>query len=124
MSTRQSRVEQLLRREIAGMLLRGDVKDPRIGNTAAISITGAKVSADLSVARIFVDLMGEEGNFPRVLKGLNAGAGVLRGQLSRVVRMRRMPSLRFERDPSIEHGAAIERVLAELRDEAKSSEPE
>lgn len=117
MSTRVQRVEQLLRREVAAMLLRGDVKDPRVHDKPGISITGVKASADLSVARIFVDVLDSTLDVHRVLAGLNAASGVMRSHMSKLVKLRRMPSLSFERDPSIEHGAAIERALAEIRAE-------
>lgn len=124
MSTRVQRVEQLLRREVAAMLLRGDVKDPRVHDKPGISITGVKVSADLSVARVFVDVLDSTLDVARVLAGLNAASGVMRSHMSKLVKLRRIPSLSFERDPSIEHGAAIERALAEIReeDERRSAE--
>ena len=117
MSTRTSRVEALLQREIAGALLRGEVKDPRVGDTAAISVTGVRVSPDLSSARVFVDVMGEGVKIGRVLDGLNAGSGVLRALVGKAVRLRRVPSLRFEQDESIERGRSIEQVLEEIHAE-------
>ncbi|HLT41053.1 MAG TPA: ribosome-binding factor A, partial [Enhygromyxa sp.] len=56
---RQHRVEELLRRELAQMLLRGELRDPRLAPASAISITGVDVSADLSVARVYVDVLAE-----------------------------------------------------------------
>ncbi len=128
MGTRQSRVEELLRREIAGALLRGDIKDHRVREQAAISVTGVRVSPDLSVARVFVDVLAGGPPVARVVEGLNAAGGVFRRHLNQVLRMRRIPSLRFERDDAIEQGARIEQVLAELRSEeadrvSESEEP-
>lgn len=122
MSSRTSRVEQLVRREIAEMLLRGELRDPVLADPSAISITGASVSPDLSVARVFVDVLGGR-NAAEVLRVLNAAAGKFRSHIGRVARLRRAPSLRFESDPSIAHGAAIERVLAELAAEQPRPEP-
>lgn len=121
MSTRTQRVEQLLRREIAGMLLRGDLRDPRVAPIAAISITGVRVSPDLGSARVFVDALGEGVNVTRVLQGLNAGASAMRAAIGPKIALRRTPKLRFERDESLEQGRAIEQVLAELATERKVS---
>ncbi|MBX7084202.1 MAG: 30S ribosome-binding factor RbfA [Nannocystaceae bacterium] len=114
MSERTSKVEQALRREIAELLLRGELRDPRVQPIAAISVTGVKVSPDLSSARVFIDALSGEVDLKRVLAGLNAGAPVLRAALGSRVRLRRTPTLRFEADDSIARGRAVEQVLAEL----------
>jgi ribosome-binding factor A len=130
MSARKGKVEELLRREVAQMLLRGEIKDHRLSNPAAISITGARVSADLSSAVVFVDVMGIDPSdrpreLKRVLAGLNAATGVVRTQIGKRVRLRRTPSLKFEEDTSIEGGARIEAVLAEIRaEEAATQTPD
>lgn len=115
MSTRLQKVEQVLRREIAEALLRGDLRDPRVQPIAAISITGVRVAPDLGSARVFVDALGDKVDFPRLLAGLNAGASAMRAVLGPKLRMRRTPTLRFERDESVEQGRSIERVLGEIK---------
>lgn len=122
MSTRQSRVEELLRREIAGALLRGHIKDHRVRRHELISITAVRVSADLSVARVFVDVLEGGPDVARVVEGLNAAQGVFKRHLGRVLELRRTPSLRFEHDDAIEHGTRIEQVLAELK--AQDGDPD
>jgi ribosome-binding factor A len=72
------------------------------------------VSPDLSSARVYVDVAGERKDIATVLKGLNAGAGVLHHALRERIDLRRTPTLRFEHDESIARGGAIERVLGEL----------
>jgi ribosome-binding factor A len=118
MSTRLRRVEQLLQREIASVVVHGELRDPRLGPTSAISVTGVDVSPDLSHARVFVDVHGDTPPIERVLEGLNAGASAMRSRLRDRIRLKRIPSLHFVRDESIAHGAAIERVLAEIAAES------
>jgi ribosome-binding factor A len=122
-STRQSRVEQLLRREIAGALLRGEIKDHRVRQQEMISVTAVRVSPDLSVARVFIDVLEGGPKVGRVVEGLNAAQGVFKRHLGKVLKLRRTPSLRFEHDDSIEQGTRIEEVLAEIRAESPSTEP-
>lgn len=122
-STRTSRVEQLLRREVAALLLRGDFRDPALQETAAISVTGASVSSDLSSARVFVDVLGDRRPIADVLRALNAAAGLFRSHIGKVARLRRVPTLRFESDVSIARGVAIERVLHELAQERAQPGP-
>ncbi|KIG18165.1 Ribosome-binding factor A [Enhygromyxa salina] len=113
---RQQRVEQLLRREIAQLLLRGELRDPRLSPASAVSITGVDISGDLSVARIYVDVLAESLRSADVLDALASGAGVIRHKIGERLVMRRVPELRFEADESIARGARVERILSELRD--------
>jgi ribosome-binding factor A len=122
-NNRLQRVEQTLRREIAAALVQGEVHDPRVAaHVAAISVTGVKVAADLGSARVFVDVLSQDVDLKSVLKGLNAAAATVRSIVGRRIRMKRTPSLRFERDESIGRGAAVEQVLAELAKERKDAE--
>jgi ribosome-binding factor A len=119
MNTRMAKVEELLRREIAAALVRGELRDPRLGDVSAISVTGVQVAPDLSNARIYVDVMAKGADVYTVLRGLNAGAAVLHHALRERVQLRRTPKLRFERDESIDRGRAIEAVLGEIAAERK-----
>ncbi|MCX4244628.1 30S ribosome-binding factor RbfA [Paraliomyxa miuraensis] len=124
MSTRLSRVEETLRRALAEIIVRGDLRDPRLSNAAAISITAAKISPDLGSAVVYVDVLGEQGSaVQRVIEGLNAGASAIRAKLGGRIRLKRTPSLRFVVDRSIEHGRKIEAVLAQIHAEAATNGP-
>jgi ribosome-binding factor A len=119
MSTRLQRVEELLRRAIADVLLRGEIRDPRVRDVvSSVSITGVRVSADLGSARVFVDVLATELDRAQVVEGLNAAAPVVRGRLGDRVRLKRTPALRFELDDSLERARAIEQTLAEIRSES------
>lgn len=113
---RQQRVEELMRREIAQMLLRGELRDPRLSPASAVSITGVDVSGDLSVARVYVDVLAESLRSADVIQALASGAGLIRHKLGERLVMRRVPELRFEADESIARGARVERILSELRE--------
>jgi ribosome-binding factor A len=122
---RQHRVEEQLRRELAQMLIVGELRDPRLSPASAVSITGVEVSADLSVAHVYVDVLtGGSGqaadgktSLQDVLAALRSGAGLLRHKLGERLRLRRTPELRFAYDESIGRGARVEAILAELRDQ-------
>jgi ribosome-binding factor A len=113
----------MLQREIAAVIVQGELRDPRLRPSAAISITGVEVSPDLSRARVFIDVLGEHPPVADVLAALDSGAAAVRARVSRRVRLKRVPSLKFFRDESIEKGVAIERVLAEIRDSSAPAEP-
>ncbi len=120
MSRRQHRVEELLRREIAQMLLRGELRDPRLQPASAVGITGVQVSADLSVATVYVDVLSDSLELQAVLAAFRAAQGLIRHKLSDRVTMRRSPELRFAYDSAIARGNRVEEILAEIGAEVGS----
>lgn len=111
-----------MRRELAQMLLRGELRDPRLSPASAIGITGVNVSGDLSVAHVYVDVLAESLRIDDVLEAFSSGSGVLRHKLGERLQLRRMPELRFVHDESIGRGARIEAILTELREQGSSSD--
>lgn len=111
---RVARLNEQLKREVVE-LLRDRVKDPRIG---FVTVTGVRVTSDLSQARVLVSVLDSDEK-AATLDGLRAAAPFLRRELSRRLRLRRAPELRFEIDETLEHARRIERLLDEvLPDEA------
>jgi ribosome-binding factor A len=106
-----------LRREIAAVLLNGEVRDPRIAHGANVAITGVQVTNDLSQARVFVDVLAPERDRMPVLAALKASANAIRVMLNDRIALRRIPKLLFEYDESVARGVKIERILAEMRSE-------
>jgi len=123
MSTRMERVEETLRRPIADVLLVGGLRDPRLQGVT-FSVTGVKVDADLTLARVFVDILSQGADEAAVLAGLRAASAAVRHELRDKVQMRRLPTLRFERDTSIHQGLQVERILAEIRDQDAGRTPD
>mgnify|MGYP001239012380 CR=1 FL=1 len=106
---RIERLNEQLKREITE-ILRLEVKDPRVGWA---TLTGVETSPDLSIARVYVSLMGEEEEKAQTLAGLRAAAPFIRTELGRRLYLRRAPELRFEVDRTLERAMRIERLLHE-----------
>lgn len=106
---RIQRVNEQLKREIARLLV-GEVRDPRVG---PVTVTRVVAAPDLTLARVFVQLLGDEEERRTTLEGLEGATPFLRSALADRVRMRRVPELRFEIDESLEHALRIERLLAD-----------
>jgi ribosome-binding factor A len=111
MSTRQEKVEELLKAEISEILQR-ELKDPRLG---FVTVTEVEVSPDLRHARVFVSVMGDERAREESLEGLKSAAGFVRGELGRRLTMRVTPEIEFRIDSSIEQGARIFELLEQIR---------
>ena len=110
MARRLARVNSQLRREIT-RILRGEVRDPRVG---APVVTEVRVTSDLSFARVFVRLDGDRRERDQAMKGLAASASFIRGSLGAELHIRRVPELRFVEDTSLEHAARIEQILRDV----------
>ena len=109
-SKRLARLNEQLKREIAG-LLRTGVRDPRIG---VVSVTGVEVAADLGSARVFVRILGTEAERAASMEGLAAAAPFVRKMLGQELHVRRIPELRFQEDRSMEQARRIEHILHEV----------
>jgi ribosome-binding factor A len=113
-STRTDRMADLIRDEIARLLLR-DIHDPRIG---FVTLTGASVSPDLRAVRVFVSILGDETARAASLAGLTGAAGYIQKALFRNLRLRYSPVVTFHVDDSIERGERIEKVLRQIHGDA------
>lgn len=109
-SQRTERVGDLMRAEIADLLLR-KVKDPRIG---FVTVTGVKVSPDLRHATVFVSLLEEGPIAEETLNALGRAAGFIRTEMGRRLRLKYTPELVFKEDPTPRQAAHIEAVLEGL----------
>ena len=110
-SHRPERVGEVIRQAV-GAFLASDVRDPRIG---FVTVTGVRVSPDLSHATVWVSVMGPDEERGRTLAGLASAAGYLRSQLSRQLATRVTPELVFALDRGLEHAERIDRVLRDLK---------
>src|SRR5262245_14783223 len=79
-SNRMERVEETLRRGIADVLIVGGLRDPRLQGVT-FTVTGVKVDADLTLARVFVDILAGAADPDAVLAGLRAAAPAVRHEL-------------------------------------------
>ena len=107
---RRSRLGEQLRRELS-LKLDGLVRDPGLG---AVTVTGVDVTADLWLARVFVEVRGSAAEQAESMAALRRAAPFLRSVLSRELHIRRMPELRFRRDESIQAGQRIEAILRDV----------
>jgi ribosome-binding factor A len=109
---RQERLAEQIRDEIAEILTRGDLQDPRIGFT---TVTRVELSADLTHARVLVSVLGQEGVREQTLAGLSSATGYLRREIARRLKLRRSPELAFVIDHGAEEAVKIESLLEKIR---------
>lgn len=110
---RLTRLGQQIQEEVSEIIHRR-IKDPRIG---FVTITGVRVTADLSFAYVYVSAMGTSEQVDETFRCLSGAAGFIRSELGRRLRVKHIPELRFKYDDSSERGARIESMLKELKKE-------
>lgn len=119
---RADRVADAMRRELA-RLIQQEVRDPRVG---MVNINDVEVSRDLSTAKIFVTLVGEDD--PSAIKAsmdvLNRAAGFLRSQLAREIQMRVIPRLHFRYDETSVRGQELSALIDKAVQSDKSKSPD
>ena len=110
-SRRPDQVSETVRQVVADALLRGDVRDPRVG---FVTVTSVEVSRDLSHAKVLVNVRGEPTDKERSVEGLQHAAGFFRTLLTKALSTRTVPELTFELDRGLEHAARINALLSGL----------
>ncbi|EXW70500.1 ribosome-binding factor A [Acinetobacter baumannii 44467_5] len=119
---RLKRMAGLVQRELSE-LIRQELKDPRLGGL--VTISGVKVSPDLGYADVYVTVMGRELSDDQnevahreTLDILNKASGFLRQELSRRIKTRITPRLRFHYDKTNAYGnymfGLIEKAVQDL----------
>ena len=115
---RTDRINELLREELS-VLIRNEVRDPRVG---LATVTAVETSPELDHARVYITTLGEDEEKAEIVAGLQSAAGFLRGQLGRRLHLRRIPELHFQIDRVLEGAQRIESLLREaLPDETPST---
>lgn len=113
---RTGRVGEQIKKELS-VLIQNEVKDPRVG---FVTVTGVDITSDLSQAKVYISIFGDEEKKAESLKGLDKALGYLRTELGKRMRLRHTPELIFKVDESIEYGSRIEKLLGEItQDEEK-----
>ena len=113
MSRRMGRVNELLREELSQLVLR-ELKDPRVASF--VTITEVDTSPDLDHARVYVSVMASAEEQNNVMVGLKSAEGFLRRTLRDRLKIRRIPTLTFELDTSMERGAQMLELIDQVAD--------
>ncbi len=112
---RLQRIADRIREDLSELLLH-EVQDPRL---RMVYITDVKVDRELAYADVYVSAVEGKARQAEILAGLEHAGGFLRSVLAQRMALRIFPRLRFHWDPTPEHADHIERLLAQLRQEAE-----
>lgn len=104
---RSNRLAESLKEEIS-LLIRDEMKDPRIG---FVTVTSVEVADDLGHAKVYVSVLGDAQAGKDSMEALKRAAGFVRTEMGKRIRLRHVPEIAFKYDTTIEHGAHIAQLL-------------
>lgn len=120
--SRSQRVAGLLQSELMELVLRGSLRDPRLGDTY---ITNVLLTDDLRHARIYFRLTRptvSDKDREYALAALERASGFLRKELGPKLQLQYMPDFKFFWDEGLDRAARVEAVLDEIRREEEGDE--
>jgi ribosome-binding factor A len=104
-----------IQREIAG-IIQHELDDPRLEGTIT-SVTRVKVSSDLSVADVYVTIMGTKGAQEAALNALKHSAGMMRMHLTKALSLRVAPYIKFHMDDQLRKELDVLNLLEKVKKE-------
>ena len=108
-SDRMRRVDEAMR-EVLSTAIQSELKDPRVG---FVTVTAVDTAPDLRHARVFVSVLGTQGERKRSLQALGRAHGYLQRRVASELRLKHTPTLDFAYDDSSERGLRIAQLLDE-----------
>lgn len=108
-SGRMRRVDEAIR-QVIGEVVAGELKDPRVG---FVTVTDVRTSADLSHARVYVSVLGDEPDREATLAGLRSAHGYMQRRVASELRLKRTPMLDFIYDHTTDRAMRLEALLDE-----------
>jgi ribosome-binding factor A len=108
-----------IQRELMDVIMR-ELNDPRL--TGMPTITRVKVSTDLSIADVYVTVMGTEGQQSAALNALRHSAGVMRTKLTKSLTLRQAPFLKFHIDENLKKELAVLDLLRKVQEENEEAD--
>jgi ribosome-binding factor A len=110
MKHRQLRVNELLKRELSGLVAREITFEDVL-----VTINQVDVAADLKTAHVFVSVLKPEMG-PKVIEKLEEHRAELQAALGRHLVMKYTPHLVFHLDESIARGSRVIQIMREIEE--------
>jgi len=102
------------------MIMLRELNDPRL--VGMPSITRVKVSDDLSIADVFITVMGTPGQQTAALNALKHSAGMMRLMLTKRMTLRIAPFLKFHIDEDLKKELELQELLAKVAAETAEND--
>lgn len=108
--SRPQRVAQQIQKEVA-MIIQREIRDSRLG---LVTVSSVDVTRDLAYAKIFVTFLDDsEEGIKQGLEALEEAKPYIRSLLSKAMRLRAVPELRFAYDKSLAEGIRMSNLASQ-----------
>ena len=114
---RTQRLNSLLKEVISEVIFK-EVRNPDI--SPLITITSVEITDDLSQAKVFVSVIGDDLERSKTLQALESAAGFISVSSAKKVVLRYFPKLIFKIDTTVDHQMRIEKILNEIHKQENS----
>ncbi len=118
---RTDRLNSLLKEVISDVIKR-EVRNPHVNEL--MTVTRVEITKDLRQAKVYISVIGSEGQKAETIEALQTAAGFIAVNASKKVVMRYFPALTFILDESVDKHMRIEKLLGELSEERNARNEE
>lgn len=115
---RRIRLQELILQTVSQATLH--LKDPEIG---FVTITGAEISPDVSLAKIFYSVLGTDKEKESTAHALERAKSFIRHEVGKLENLRRVPEIAFFYDESVERADRVNRLLHTIQNEDPTPNP-
>lgn len=95
------------------------MRDPGMGFA---TVTEVKVSADLKHAKVYISVIGDEGERRETMTALERASGFIHRELASRLELHYMPQLNFVSDSTLQRAARLEELLNQIHEEGSGDE--
>lgn len=110
------RLGEQIKQEIATMILRHEIKDPRVNEF--LTIQRVEVAGDLAYAKVYVSSFMDDKAVERGAQGLQNAAGFIQSSIAKKLSIYKFPKLTFIADFSVRDGYEMVQKLNALEKES------
>jgi ribosome-binding factor A len=116
---RDRRVADAIKDTVAAIIT-SELADPGIG---FVTVTRCNVSQDLRHATVYLSVLGDERRREGGLAHIRHAGSFIRRRLGQRIKLRYLPTLRFELDDMLAHEIRIGEILSTIKVEPPPAEP-
>ncbi|HWH12579.1 MAG TPA: 30S ribosome-binding factor RbfA [Solirubrobacteraceae bacterium] len=107
-SERMRRVDRAIRQVLADAA--AGLKDPRVG---FVTVTDIRTTGDLRSAKVYVSVLGDDGEREATLDGLRHAHGHLQALIAGQLALKRTPTLEFIYDDTADRARRVDELIDE-----------
>lgn len=118
-SVRYDRINEEIKKALSEIIR--DMKDPRISPMTTVLLV--ETTNDLKIAKVRISVYDKSDDVRReTVAQLNRAEGFIARELGKRVDLRRIPTLKFSLDDSIEYAVHISEIINKLQSERKKDD--